>query len=382
MLLRRRFTLVGAIAFFVSACAQHGTPTSVLPQSYGAPTVRTAFSDRGDSPEDASAPTVTWQEFKLPTGYTGPTHITSAPKKKHKLWFTEYGANAVGVITTKGKISEHALFERVPGNRSGPAPMVTIPPSGNAPYGITVGSDENVWFGDEYLTTSSNENDEIGRIKRKNIVQYGVSAPCCLQNLVLGPDGDIWFPVSDNYQNMCTSANYIGKITTSGAATLYELPNATCPYNVTVGPKKDLWFTEFSSNSIGEMTTSGSLVHTFALSSGAGPEDITLGPDKALWFTECTAHKIGRITTAGKLTEYKLHKKTYPGGITVGPDDALWFTEPGKNALGRITTTGKIKSYTIPTKDSDPFFITLGSDGALWFTEYNANKIGRVQVKQ
>ncbi len=269
MLLRRKFTLVGAIAFLASACTQHGAPAPVLPQSNGAPTVRTAFS------QDASAPMVAWQEFKLPKGYTGPIHITSAPKKKHKLWFTEYGANALGVITTKGKISEHKLPERAPEARGGaPAPMVTVPPSGNAPYGIAVGSDNNVWFGDEYLNSSS-ESDEIGRIKAKHVVQYNVNAPCCVQNLVLGPGGAIWFPVSNNYQNACPSNNYIGKITTNGAAKLYALPNSTCPYNVTVGPNKDLWFTEFTSNSIGEMTTTGTIIHTFALASGAGPPKIS-----------------------------------------------------------------------------------------------------------
>src|SRR5713101_4035729 len=51
---------------------------------------------------------------------------------------------------------------------------------------------------------------------------------------------------------------------------------------------------------------------------------ITAGPDRALWFTEFSnVGKIGRITTAGQLTEYPLPTPSMlPVGITAGPDGA------------------------------------------------------------
>jgi virginiamycin B lyase len=386
MLHNRGFIFIGVIAFAAAACTQHAAQTQLLPQTNGLTAVHATYS------QDASAPSVTFKEFPLPSGHIGPIHITSAPKKEHVLWFTEFDSNSLGLITTKGKIFEHPLIERAALSGTAPVglriahngaltsqrvpiPMVTVPPDGNAAYAITVGADQNIWFDDEVKGAN-----EVGRIKAHNIVEYPVDAPCCMQNLAPGPNGALWFPVSNDYDNSCTGSNYIGTITTGGAVSLYTLPSETCPFNVTTGPNKKLWFTEYASNSVGEMTTSGKLIRTFKLPSGSGPDDITLGPDKALWFTECVSNHIGRLSVAGKLKQYKLPKYTYPEGITVGPDGALWFLEEGSNALGRITTKGKISSYPIPTSDSAPFFVTLGPDGALWFTEYKANKIGRAEV--
>jgi hypothetical protein len=38
---------------------------------------------------------------------------------------------------------------------------------------------------------------------------------------------------------------------------------------------------------------------------GSGPNGIVAGPDGALWFTEYSGNKIGRITTGGSITEYR-----------------------------------------------------------------------------
>ena len=65
--------------------------------------------------------------------------------------------------------------------------------------------------------------------------------------------------------------------------------------------------------------------------------EITAGPDGALWFTEYSANRIGRITTAGVITEYTVPTaSSKPYGIAVGPDGALWFTESNADKIGRI----------------------------------------------
>ena len=61
---------------------------------------------------------------------------------------------------------------------------------------------------------------------------------------------------------------------------------------------------------------------------GSYPGGITAGPDGALWFTEFSGNKIGRITTAGAITEHAVPTAgSDPEDITTGPDGALWFTE-------------------------------------------------------
>jgi streptogramin lyase len=85
----------------------------------------------------------------------------------------------------------------------------------------------------------------------------------------------------------------------------------------------------------------------------AGPNEIAMGPDGALWFTEFSGNKVGRITTAGTITEYRVPTPaSNPAEIAPGPDGALWFTEYSGNKIGRITTAGVIAEYPVPTPAS------------------------------
>ncbi|HTU81535.1 MAG TPA: hypothetical protein VMF61_05370 [Candidatus Acidoferrales bacterium] len=339
--------------------------------------------------EDALKPRVKIAEFKLPTSYAGPTHITPAAHGAKELWFTEYDANAIGLISTDGKIIEHQLGIRAPhpgaqapqtpslviSSNARPIPMVTVPPDGNSAYGITVGPDNNVWF-----TDTNNGANEIGRIAGNRVDEYRVSTQCCLQDILTGPDKALWFPISNTQYD--PSTNYLGRITTAGKVHAYALSYDSGPANMTVGPDKLLWFTEYTGNKIGKASTSGKVEREYTLPQPSEyPSDITSGPDGALWFTEWVGNKIGRITTAGKITEFKVPTaQCAPSGIVVGPDKALWFTEASGNKIGRITTKGAISEYPIPTSKSEPFFIVLGPDHNLWFTEYHRSKIGRVTV--
>ena len=111
---------------------------------------------------------------------------------------------------------------------------------------------------------------------------------------------------------------------------------------------------------------------------------ITTGPDGALWFTNYTQNKIGRITTTGTITEFTIPSTmpdgvtSGPTGITAGPDGALWFTEKNTHKIGRITTTGVITEVLTPTPQSLPVSITVGPGQQLWFTEMWANQIGQL----
>ena len=152
----------------------------------------------------------------------------------------------------------------------------------------------------------------------------------------------------------------------------------------------------------------------------SGPDGIAAGPDGALWFTNFSNNSIGRITTAGAVTNYTGTGISEPGGITAGPDGALWFTNFGNNSIGRITTAGAVTNYTgtgisEPVRDRGrprrgpvvhqlrqqldradhhragrspttpapastlPEGIAAGPDGALWFTNSGGDdSIGRI----
>ncbi len=105
-----------------------------------------------------------------------------------------------------------------------------------------------------------------------------------------------------------------------------------------------MWFTNYLSNKIGKITTSGTITE-YTLASGA-PLNITTGPEGDLWFTNWEANHVGKITTSGSVTEYKLPAGSSVGGIVSGPDNNLWFTFSGSSRIGMITPSGTITKPT------------------------------------
>ncbi len=77
-----------------------------------------------------------------------------------------------------------------------------------------------------------------------------------------------------------------------------------------------------------EVTSFGNVV--------SSPAGITAGPDGALWFTNFGGDSIGRITTTGTVTAYRHTSIDFPEWITAGPDGALWFTNDDGDSIGRL----------------------------------------------
>jgi streptogramin lyase len=186
--------------------------------------------------------------------------------------------------------------------------------------------------------------------------------------ITTGPDGALWF-TNQNF-------NTIGRITTAGTINSYFDQSSSITWDITTGPDGALWFTNLGNNVIGRITADG--VSTFySRPQIVGPLDIAVGSDGALWVTNNGNNSIGRITTAGVATSFTDSTVDAPIGITVGRDKALWFTNNGNNSIGRITTAGAMTNYTDSTISS-PTGITAGPDGALWFTNSGNDSIGRI----
>ena len=158
-------------------------------------------------------------------------------------------------------------------------------------------------------------------------------------------------------------------------------PTGGRPWGIATGPDGNLWFTQNSSNKIGQITPLGIVTEFTLPGSSSTTRGITAGPDGNVWFTENNPDRtarIGRITPAGVITEFTV-RVGFPEGlgmamddIATGPDGNLWFTGNtvnGEGIIGRITPDGVITEFTISTAFSSPVGITAGPDGALWFTE-------------
>ena len=261
------------------------------------------------------------------------------------------------------------LMVMLTGPTPAPAQTVTefpVPTPSSAPAGITVGPDGALWFTEE-------NGNKIGRITTGGAITNEFPIPtrnAAPMEITTGPDGALWFT------EFGANPPKIGRITTAGVITEFDLPPGTGPDGITTGPDGAIWFTANGTNQIGRMAVSGSPVDFFALPTGFRPGDIKPGPDGRIWFTESEANKIGAITTGGFVSEYDLPPGTDPSGIAASAG-AMWFAEFGANQIGRISVVGSPITHFGPT-GSGPSGITFGADGALWFTETFANKVGRM----
>ena len=318
----------------------------------------------------AAGPTI--EEFSLPTGNNNPIlpdQIVNGSDGAE--WFTEYGNDSIGRITSSGSVTTYPIQLR------------------SVPNGITVGPDGALWFvevngygGNNYigrLTTS-------GQLTEYPIAVSGVDIADWGNDITTGPDGALWFTMNISGQS------FIGRITTSGVITEYALPGLQPSLGgITSGPDGALWFNlaDYSGLYIGEITTNGTITTYPLTSQWHSPTNptsafITTGPDGNLWFTWEGNNLIGTMTPSGVANQYPIPtQNSYPGAITTNPDGSLWFTEQRGDKIGSITTSGAITEYPVPTANAGPYDITTASDGSMWFTEFSStNKIGHITFNQ
>ncbi len=372
---RRRQRMIAAAAFGLAALVvvvlfgsyrllgvtQRTTPAAPLPAVPTAVPTRAAPSAAPTATPVPAASTPRFASFPLPGSASFPVAATVGPDGA--VWYADDG-NPVRIVRVSvvGQTTGYPL----PGDQFAP------------PNFVTAGPDGALWF---------TRGGKAGVIGRLGVTGQYSEYPLPAQGtgpagIAAGPDGALWFTEA--------SGNKIGRITPSGQVREYALPSATsvqcgqlCPTDITVGPDGALWFVNTQLGGvpgIGRITTSGA-VSLYHLPVGSVPSAITLGPDGNLWFSEYRGPGLGRITPTGQVTEYTVpgfpQTAASVGGITGGPDGAVWFTiapgvrdadpfaatRPGQ--LGRVAPDGSVTLYT-PSGEGVTGPIVLGSDGSLW----------------
>jgi streptogramin lyase len=239
-------------------------------------------------------------------------------------------------------------------------------PSPGVPEAIAAGSDGALWFSERYTT-------QIGRVTvggRFKIYSFAM-ANHMSTDITPGPDGALWFA----FPNSVTpyDSGKIGRITTAGDSTFYQIPWVSDAESITAGPDGNLWFADHVAAAVARVTTGG-VFTKFAIPGPPGtyPWQLASGPDGALWFTDFNGHRIGRLTTSGQVTFFPIPAEHgYPDGIAPGPDGNVWFTLDDEATVGRITPDGVITEYPVAHPEGD-YIILSGiasiSGGALAFT--------------
>ncbi len=196
--------------------------------------------------------------------------------------------------------------------------------------------------------------------------------------IALGPDRNLWFTSRD--------ADRIGRITVNGTISLFRQATGTHrteePSGITGGPDGRIWYTLRERNRIGRMTTAGTQITSFGNANIDGPRSIVTGPDGALWFTSTDNGRLGRITTAGAVTTFGDPDLSATDGIAflaLGADDNLWLTATDPDALWRFDPdTATFSDFALPAEADHPRLITAGPDGRLWFAAQSSDRIASI----
>jgi len=185
------------------------------------------------------------------------------------------------------------------------------------------------------------------------------------QDIKQGSDGNLW--IADYGY---ASANRIVRMTPVGGATFFQVPTPNAgAVQLVLGPDGNIWFTETNAGQIGSITPSGTIMEFICPSAGATPSGTVTDPDGNLWYADRNA-TIGRITPKGQITEFSVPGAA-PVGITSGPDRNLWFADQN-GSIGRVTTAGVITMFPVPSPNAeDPQALAFGSDGNIWYTNIN-----------
>ncbi len=179
------------------------------------------------------------------------------------------------------------------------------------------------------------------------------------QDLTVGDNGSLWFTIPAGHR--------IGKITTQGVMSLFELPLSEFPLNITAGTDDKAWFTIADGLShIGEIDSSGQeILHDV---SSIQVFDVALGHDNNIWFTTALGHTVGKLSD-GVIAQYPLPVWVSALDIVKGPGSRMWFIQkmPGDDVhiLASVTLDGTIQEYP----DIHPVRLVPGRFGDLYVEE-------------
>jgi virginiamycin B lyase len=287
------------------------------------------------------------------------------------LWFTETNVYKIAKVTPAGAITEY------------PIPMN----NGNvAPRSITKGPDGALWFTSEA---------EVGRITTSgSITSIPPGASLTGEYTILtGPDGNLYYSGGPNNSGLIVQQQTSGPYVRFSAP---AFPGATdnfqpSPFGLAVGVDQGIWFTNigFGTGYLGRMSTSGafsSYEMPAALANSVSYAIVSDAASGALYFlasnpSYTNSSYLVRSTTAGSINIVSTGSLSVAfddeSNLLVGPDGNIWSSTP-------------YSVYSVPAAGGTPCFIgaesgpvralTIGSDGNVWYLDPTNNVVGRFNI--
>ncbi len=154
------------------------------------------------------------------------------------------------------------------------------------------------------------------------------------------------------------------------------------PLFVVVDKKGNVWFTEPTTDTLGEYDPIDNSWHQWYLKQGSSPFDLTFDANGNLWFTEFGTNDIGFFDPlTNKIVENAIPTPaSEPYGITVDPHGTVWFAEnaAGVGQIGSFvpTTSGVTKITEHAVSVQRPHMIAADRDGNIWYSGGFGGDIG------
>ena len=285
--------------------------------------------------------------------FNGPIGICAGPDGN--LWVTSYTNNTLCKVTTAGVVTGYTSATNISGPwgicvgpdgllwttnqgsdkicKTTTAGVTTAYTNANLsdPQGICVGPDGLLW------TTNRTNNKIVKVTTTGSFTAYTNAALSSPVSICSGPDGNLWVT---SYTN-----STISKVTTTGAFTTYSDPQIETPVDI-VSDGVALWFTSYGNGRIGTITVSGS-VETFSDPLLDNPYGICWGPDDTPWFTDFTLDSVGHMTSDTTVGG----EATYHGVTDAGTVGVLTTTVDYPVTLSTVPATPT--GFDVATADTE-----------------------------
>jgi virginiamycin B lyase len=324
-------------------------------------------------PIDEQGLNIKYMSFDIPTYHAMPH--TAYPDGQGNVWFTEYGANKIGVVNVKtGKMEEFSI----------PSKIVT------SPHNITRDRNGIVWFTEQTAgkigrfdpSTKTFKEFTIPPPKNKptgsgDLVQTedaNMRRPVAPHTLIPDGKGDIWFT---------SAANPLMKLDPeTGNVTEYVIREGGGGlYGVTYDAKNNrIWYAGIGIGEVGYVDpNTGKIAHFPLLTPNAGPRRLHVDSKGVAWCNLYNVSKIARIDpSTGKVTEWNLPggRNGLPYALGLDGKERVWTTTYRDDRLHMFDPrTEKFVSYSMPTKGNGMRDFYPDENGWVWAAAWGHNQV-------
>jgi virginiamycin B lyase len=158
------------------------------------------------------------------------------------------------------------------------------------------------------------------------------------------------------------------------------------PMFAAVDAKGNVWFSQPSTDAIGEFDPSTTVFTNYKVAKGSDPHDLVFDKNGNLWFSEFLGSSIGFLNTqTHAIVETATPTaNSMPYGITKDGNGTIWFAENRRfvEQIGSFTptTSGKITIAEHAVNAVQPHLLVADKAGNIWFSEAFGGQIGEYVV--